>query len=201
MLGHAAADPPRDPLGTQRHLLDRAGRTLAPLTSAVGIADRHPHDRDREMHASERRDPRDTPPCANDHRTTDLLAQDAIRRAHVIGALRRDRRGLQAKPGVAYRSRGVLDHRVTRLAAVLQGQVEALDLKLQGKYVGAEHPQGLLQQLLPGLISVEHDDLQRVTHSSIPRSARCLIRGVARLAPESPTPLILLAGHVRCRAL
>ena len=32
--------------------------------------------------------------------------------------------------------------------------------------VGLEHAQGLLEQLLPGLIALEHDDLQRFGHGS-----------------------------------
>ena len=31
---------------------------------------------------------------------------------------------------------------------------------------GVEHEEGLLEQLLPGLIALEHDDLQRVGHGS-----------------------------------
>jgi hypothetical protein len=140
------------------------------------------------MHASQRRDPRDTPPGADDHRAIHTLAQDAIGRAHVIGALGGDRRGLQAKPGVANRPCGVLHHRVAPSAAVLQGQVEALDLKLQREHLRGKHVQGLFQELLPRLIPVEHNDLQRVTHSSIPPWGSQHSRRDSSLCVGSGTP-------------
>src|SRR2546429_2377675 len=46
-----------------------------------------------------------------------LLAQDAIRRADVVAPFRRDRRRLQAEPGLADRRRGLVDDTVLRRAA------------------------------------------------------------------------------------
>ena len=53
-LGHRAAGRARDPLGAQRDLVGAAGLALAPLLGAVGVLDRHAHDRDRVVHAGDR---------------------------------------------------------------------------------------------------------------------------------------------------
>ena len=42
-------------------------------------------------------------------------------------------------------------------APVLQREVEALELDLEADHVRVEHPQRLLEQLLPGLVALEHD--------------------------------------------
>ena len=57
-LGDAAADPPLDALRPERRLV--VALALAPLLRAVGVADRHPHDRDRRVHAAERNDARES---------------------------------------------------------------------------------------------------------------------------------------------
>ena len=100
-LGDRVADAPLDPLGAERGLV--VALALAPFLRAVGVADRHPHDRDRRVHAAEGNDPRDAPAGADDHAAADLLAQDPVRRADVVRAFRRDRRALQAAPGLATR--------------------------------------------------------------------------------------------------
>src|SRR5262249_59396222 len=92
-LGDGVADPALDPLGAERNLV--LTLALAPLLGAVGVADRHPDDRDRSVYAAERRDPRNPAPGADDDLAADLLAEDAIRRADVAAALRRDRRRLE----------------------------------------------------------------------------------------------------------
>ena len=74
----------------------------------------------------------------------------------------RDRRGLQAEPGLADRGRGLVDDRVVGRAAVLEREVVALEVDLEADHVGREHAQRLLEQLLPGLVALEHDDRPRV---------------------------------------
>ena len=61
-LGDRLADPPLDPLGAERSLVIAVA--LAPLLRAVGVADGHPHDRDRRVNAAERHDAGDpSGPC------------------------------------------------------------------------------------------------------------------------------------------
>ncbi len=52
---------------------------------------------------------------------------------------------------------GVEDDLVARAAAVLEREVVALDLERQPGDVRVEDPQGLLQELLAGLVAL-HDD-------------------------------------------
>ena len=105
-LGDGAADPPLDPLGAEGHLV--LALALAPFLRAVGVADGHPHDRDRRVDAAERHDPGNPPAGTDDHLAADLLAQDPVRRADVVAALRRDRRRLQPQPVLADRARGLV---------------------------------------------------------------------------------------------
>ena len=105
-LGDGVADAALDPLGAERDLV--VALALAPLLRAVGVADGHAHDRDRRVDAAERRDARDAAAGADDHLAADLLAEDAVRRADVAAALRRDRRGLQAEPVLADRRGGLV---------------------------------------------------------------------------------------------
>ena len=96
-------------------------------------------------------------PRAHDHLPVDRLAQDPVRAADVVGALGRDRRRLQAQP-VSRIALGRLGaDLVVGLATVLQREVEALDLDLDPEHSGIEHPQRLLEQLLPRLVAVERD--------------------------------------------
>src|SRR5438874_2045425 len=45
---------------------------------------------------------------------------------------------------------------------MLQGQVVALERQTDSHHVGIEHPKGLIQQLLAGLVSLKNDDPDRV---------------------------------------
>src|SRR5439155_19150107 len=90
-LRHGAADAALDPLGPECDLV--GALALAPLLSAVGVADRHPNDRDRRVHAAERNDAGNPPAGADDHLASDLLAQDPVRRADIAARLRRHGRG------------------------------------------------------------------------------------------------------------
>src|SRR6478752_6375404 len=78
-LRDGVADAALDALGPECDLV--VALALAPLLRAVGVADGHPHDRDRRVHAAEWRDARNPPPGANDHLAAYLLAEDAIRGA------------------------------------------------------------------------------------------------------------------------
>ncbi len=114
-LRDGAADAALDPLGAERDLV--VAFALAPLLRAVGVADRHPHDRDRRVDAAERHDARQPAAGADDHLAADLLAQDPVRRADVAAHLRRDRRRLQAEPGLANRRCRLVDDPVARSRA------------------------------------------------------------------------------------
>src|SRR5204862_5203357 len=103
VLRDGAAHRARDALGAVRDLVAVLG--LAPLLRAVGVADCHPADRDRVVDAAERRDARDPAAGADDDLAVDLLAQDAVRAADVVLALRRDRRRLDSEAGLADGSR------------------------------------------------------------------------------------------------
>ena len=160
-LGDRVADAPLDSLGAERGLV--VALALAPLLRAVGVADRHPHDRDRRVHAAEGNDPRDAPAGADDHAAADLLAEDPVRRADVLRAFRRDRRALQAAPGLAHGRRRVVHDAVRARAAILEREVVARQLDLEPDHVGREHAQRFFKQLLPGFVALEYDD-RRARH-------------------------------------
>src|SRR5207302_5465357 len=127
-LRDRAADATLDPLCPERDLL--VALALAPFLRAVRVSDRHAHDRDRRVHAAERDHTRDAAAGAHDHAPADLLAQDAVRRADVVTALRRDRRRLQAEAVLANCARGLVDDAVLRRAARVEREVEARELEL-----------------------------------------------------------------------
>src|SRR5438045_3813418 len=83
-----SSEPALEPLGSECDLV--VALALAPLLRAVGVADRHPDDRDRRVHTSERRNAGNAASRADDHATADLLPEDAVRGADVAAALRRD---------------------------------------------------------------------------------------------------------------
>ncbi len=153
-------------LGAVGDLVGGAGVALAPLLGAVGVLDRHPHDRDRVVDAGDRRHARDAAAGADDHLAVDLLAEDAVRRADVVGALGRDRRGLDAEAGRAHRDGGLVDDGVVRRPAVLEREVEVLELERQTRHLRVEHADGLVEQLLAGLVTFEDRDLQRLGHAA-----------------------------------
>src|SRR5437763_2054353 len=153
------ADAALDPLGP-KGLLAVAG-SLAPLLRAVRVSDCHPHDRDRRVHAAERNHSRNPSAGPNDHAPVDLLAQDAVRRADVVGTLGRDGRRLQPEPRVANRRRRLVHDLVPGRPARSEREVEPVEAQLAPGDVGSENPQGLFEQLLAGLVALEHDDRLR----------------------------------------
>ena len=148
---------------------------------AVGVADRHAHDRDRRVHAAERHDAGNATTGAHDHLATDLLAQDAVRRADIVARLRRDRRGLQSEPVPADRLRGLVNDAVAGRAAARQREVEPRQRHLDADHVRGEHSQRLLEELLAGLVALEDDDRLELHRR---RRLAAAPRGNARLMPQ-----------------
>ena len=111
--------------------------------------------------AGDRRDARDPAAGADDDLAVDALAQDPVGRADVVLALGRDRRRLDAEARRAHRRGGLVDDLVAGLAALLEREVVAVELEREPDDVGVEHAEGLLEQLLPGLVALEDGDRQR----------------------------------------
>ena len=153
-LGDGAADAPLDALGPERDLL--LAVALAPLLRTVGVADRHAHDRDRGMHTAERNDAGDATAGPDDHLAADLLADEPVRRADVVLALRRDRRRFQSQAVLPDRSGGLVDDPVVGLPPRLEREVVAGEVELEADHVGSEHAERFLEELLPGLVPLEH---------------------------------------------
>src|SRR4051794_12248505 len=105
VFGYGAAGGTAGALGAVRDLVTVLG--LAPLLGAVGVADRHAAHRDRVVDAAQRRHTRDAAAGADDHLAVDLLAQDAVGRADVVGALGRDRGRLDRQAALANRGGGL----------------------------------------------------------------------------------------------
>jgi hypothetical protein len=162
-LGHCPADPALDLLRAERDLV--LAVAFAPLLRPVCVAHGHANDGDRRVHAAERNDPGDPASGAHDHLAADLLAEDPVGGADVAGLFRRDRRRLEPVPVLPNRGRSLVHHGVLRLATVRQREVVARELELDARHVGREHPQGLLEQLLPGLVTLQHDDRVHVAGS------------------------------------
>ena len=110
------------------------------------------------MHAGQRADARDAAAGAHDDAAVDLLAEDCVRAADVAGALRRDRGCLDAEATLAQGGRRLVHHLVARLAAVGQGEVEIALHHLEADHVALEQAACLEEQLLAGLVAVQHGD-------------------------------------------
>jgi len=110
------------------------------------------------MDAGQRADARDAAAGAHDHAAVDLLAEDGVRAADVAGALGRDRGGLDAEATFAKRGRRLVHHLVARLAAVGEGEIEIALHHLEADDVALEQAPGLQEQLLAGLVAVQHRD-------------------------------------------
>ncbi len=127
-FGDGVADATLDALRAQGDFV--VSLSFAPFLRAVRVADGHADDRDGGVDSAERNDPRNAPSGANDDLATDLLAQDAVRRTHISGLLRRDRRRLQPETVLAHGCSGVEDDGVLGGAPVLEREVEAEKLEL-----------------------------------------------------------------------
>ena len=119
------------------------------------------------MDAGHRRDPREAPAGADDHLAADPLADDRVRGADVLLALRGDRGGLDPEAGGPHRGGRLVHDAVLRGAAVLEREVEVLELDLEPEQVRVEHAQRLLEQLLARFVAVQDDDLDRVGHPAL----------------------------------
>ena len=157
-LRDGVADPTLDPLRPESDLV--IALALPPLLRAVRVPDGHAHHRDRRMHAAERHHSGNPAPGSDDDLATDLLAQDAVRGAHVARPLGSDRRRLQAEAVLANRSGSVVHHGVRRRAATLERKIEADELELDSDDLRRERAQCLLEELLPGLVAFEDRDGQ-----------------------------------------
>jgi hypothetical protein len=125
--------------------------------------------------APDRHDAGDAPPGADDHVAADLLAEDAVRAADIAGALGSDRGRLEAKPVFADRAGGLVDDLVLGRAPCLERQVVARQLELEPDHVGRENAERLLEELLPGVVALEHDD------------SPCLHRGLSVVCSAAET--------------
>ncbi len=110
------------------------------------------------MDAAERHDAGDAPAGANDHLAADLLADEPVRRADVVLALRRDRRRLQAQAVLSDRSGGFVHDPILRRSPRLEREVVAREVDLEADHVGSEHAERFLEQLLSRLVPLQHDD-------------------------------------------
>ena len=110
------------------------------------------------MHAAERHDARNAAAGPHDHLAADLLAENAIRRADVSPRLGRHRGGLQAESVLADRLRRLVHDRVVGRSPPRQREVEAGEVDREADHIGGEYAQRLLEQFLPRLVTLEHDD-------------------------------------------
>jgi len=108
--------------------------------------------------AAERHDARDPAARPDDHLAADLLAQDPVRRADSVPALRRHGGCFQSEAVLSDRCRSLVHDRVTRLAPVLEREVEAGQVEREPDHVGGDDPQRLFEQLLARLVALEDDD-------------------------------------------
>ena len=157
-----------DPAGPAADLLRPEGPflevvPLAPLPGAVGVVDRHPDHGDRRVDAGNRPHAGDAAAGAHDHPAVDLLAQDRVGAADVAGTLGGDGRGLDAKPELAERGRGVEHALVTGLPPLLQREVEVPGFDLDPQHDRVEEAERLPEQLHAGLVAVEDGD-RRARH-------------------------------------
>ena len=90
---------------------------------------------------------------------SDALSQDAIGTADVARRLRRDGGRLEAQTRLSHGRGGLADDLVGGGPSVPQGQVEPHQVEIEPEDAGIEHPQGLVEQFLSGLVTVADDDL------------------------------------------
>ena len=110
-------------------------------------------------HGRRRGHPRYTPTRPHDDRAVHAFAQDAIRTADVAGRLGRDGGRLEPQARFPHGGGGLADDLVGGGAPIAEGQVEPDQVDIEPEDCGVEHPQGLIEQLLPGLVAVADDDL------------------------------------------
>lgn len=113
------------------------------------------------MHPGDRCDAGQPTPGADDHLAVHLLAQDAVGGADVLDAFGGDGGGLEPEPGRAHRLGGLGHDPVGGVPPVDQRKVEADEFEVQAEQLWVQDPEGLLEQLLAGLVALEDDDGDR----------------------------------------
>ena len=129
------------------------------LLRPVGVADGHPDHHDRVDDRRRRGHAGYAPARPHDDRAVHTLPQDAIGAPHVARRLRGDGGRLEAQTRFAHGRGGLADDLVGGGPPVPEGQVEPHQLEIEPEDAGVEHPQRLVEQLLPGLVTVADDDL------------------------------------------
>jgi len=155
VVGDHAARPAADLLGPEGPFVQPVA--LAPLLRAVCVIDGHANYRDRGVDPRQRPHPGYAPPGPHDDPPVDLLAKDRVGAAHVARPFRRDRRRLQAESGLTQCFGGVDDDLVSGLPSPLEREVEVAPLHLKPEHIGLEQAEGLVEQLLAGLVAVQHN--------------------------------------------
>ena len=110
------------------------------------------------MRAADRDDAGDPPAGADDHVAADLLAEDAVRAADVACALGGHGRRFQAEPGLADRGAASCTTAFSVARRYSSERSKRGSSSSKPDHVGRENAEGLLQQLLAGLVPFEHDD-------------------------------------------
>ena len=110
-----------------------------------------------------------------DHLPVYRLAKDAVRASDLVGALRRDRGRLEPEPAlrISAAASSQTAFRVRRRFYEREVEPDELDV-VDAEDARIEDAQGLLQELLAGLVALERDYPDR-RH----RRARVLLRGMA----------------------
>ena len=90
------------------------------------------------MHPADGKHAGDPTAGAHDHLATDVLTEDAVRRADIVAPFRGDRRGLQPEPVVCDRARGLVHDAVRRRSAGAEREVEARQRQLEAHDVGLQ---------------------------------------------------------------
>jgi len=130
---------------------------FAPLLGAVRVVHGHADHGDGSVDARERPHAWDPPAGAHDHASVDLLPQDRVGAADVARPDGSDGRRLQAESRLSQCVGGVLDHLISGLSTPLERQVEVLSLDLETEHVRLEQAERFSEELLAGLVAVEHD--------------------------------------------
>ncbi len=191
-----AADPAADPLGPVGDLV--VALALAPLLGPVGVADRHPADRDRVVDAGDRRHPGIRRPVRTI--TVPSMPSRISRFGEPTSSAPsgRDRRRLRARarppasppPPRSQTSFAVARRFPSERSKRSSSSVEADDL-------GVEHGQGGVEQLLAGLVAVEDDDPRSAQPGpspvaahfpALPAACRSSRRGRRAPATGAPAP-------------
>src|SRR5205807_4575140 len=79
------------------------------------------------------------------------------------------------------------DDAVVRGPAIVQGEVEALEVQRDLEDLAIEDPQRLLEQLLARLVALQHGDTQRFGHGARVRSADLWTSAAGAASPLTAT--------------